>query len=269
MGDVLADGGKRGKARAAPRGPEVEDNDLALQVGEGLEAGFRGPFEIQCRGLLSGERVQLGFRFGRLIHRGEDARDRLRLFGAGEVILQRREQLPRGGLVVDTSIKPTLGVQTKSCGEARRAVWQDGSAIATLTSIIVNAGIIVDFAQFVAALVYYAGPKNGEIKVARLMLLFGLASTVGSAMVCSALSQSKFARLFGGPSCGFVVVWRKLGCAFAVITRRWHDRQVQVGRTTRPMGTHAVPVEGRRHQEVDESLSYASVAASEPARSGW
>lgn len=47
MGGELADLRKRRDARAAPRGPKIEDDDFPLEVGQRLEAGEGGPFEVE------------------------------------------------------------------------------------------------------------------------------------------------------------------------------------------------------------------------------
>jgi hypothetical protein len=56
MGGELADLRKRRDARAAPRGPKIEDDDFPLEVGQRLEAGEGGPFKVELASLALARR---------------------------------------------------------------------------------------------------------------------------------------------------------------------------------------------------------------------
>ena len=99
--DFLADLREGGDARAAPRGPEVEDDDPAAEVGEGLEAGLGRPLEMQFRCGLADEGVLGGLHFGLVVQLGEQLVHGLGRLGPGKVPFQGQQQFARLGLVVD------------------------------------------------------------------------------------------------------------------------------------------------------------------------
>jgi len=90
-----------------------------------------------------------------------------------------------------------------------------------------------DFTKSVDALVYYIDPENEEMKIAYPTLLFDRNITDGRAMMCSILTLTignnqgmgdveygkiydmyfppAYLRLFDGPSCSVVDMWRILG----------------------------------------------------------
>merc|ERR1712226_554606 len=101
------------------------------------------------------------------------------------------------------------------------------------TGTNVNVCTTDDFTKSVDALVYYIDPENEEMKIAYPIELFDRNITDGRAMMCSVLTLSignnqgmgdveygkiydiyfppKYLRLFDGPSCSVVDMWRILG----------------------------------------------------------
>merc|ERR1712004_617681 len=101
------------------------------------------------------------------------------------------------------------------------------------TGTNVNVCTTDDFTKTVDALVYYIDPENEEMKIAYPNALFDRNITDGRGMMCSVLTLSignnqgmgdvdygkiydiyfppKFLRLFDGPSCSIIDMWRILG----------------------------------------------------------
>ena len=101
------------------------------------------------------------------------------------------------------------------------------------TGTNVNVCTTDDFTKSVDALVYYIDPENEECKIAYPNLLFDRNITDGRAMMCSVLTLSignnqgmgdveygkiydiyfppQYLRLFDGPSCNVIDMWRILG----------------------------------------------------------
>merc|ERR1711988_952120 len=101
------------------------------------------------------------------------------------------------------------------------------------TGTNVNVCTTDDFTKSVDALVYYIDPENEEMKIAYPTALFDRNITAGRAMMCSILTLTignnqgmgdveygkiydmyfppKYLRLFDGPSCNIVDMWRNLG----------------------------------------------------------
>jgi ribulose-bisphosphate carboxylase large chain len=103
------------------------------------------------------------------------------------------------------------------------------------TGTNVNVCTTDDFTKSVDALVYYIDPENEEMKIAYPTMLFDRNITDGRAMMCSVLTLSignnqgmgdveygkiydiyfppRYLRLFDGPACNIVDMWRILGRA--------------------------------------------------------
>merc|ERR1712224_321837 len=101
------------------------------------------------------------------------------------------------------------------------------------TGTNVNVCTTDDFTKSVDALVYYIDPEAEEMKIAYPNLLFDRNITDGRAMMCSVLTLTignnqgmgdveygkiydiyfppKYLRLFDGPACNIVDMWRNLG----------------------------------------------------------
>ena len=101
------------------------------------------------------------------------------------------------------------------------------------TGTNVNVCTTDDFTKSVDALVYYIDPENEEMKIAYPTMLFDRSITDGRAMMCSVLTLSignnqgmgdveygkiydiyfppPYLRLFDGPACNIVDMWRILG----------------------------------------------------------
>jgi ribulose 1,5-bisphosphate carboxylase large subunit-like protein len=116
------------------------------------------------------------------------------------------------------------------------------------TGTNVNVCTTDDFTKSVDALVYYIEPENEEMKIAYPTMLFDRNITDRPAMMCNVLTLSignnqgmgdvdgkiydiyfppAYLRLFDGPSCNILDMWRVLDRSLAWWPRRWHDHQAE------------------------------------------
>lgn len=109
MRGEFADVGEGGDAGAAPRGPEIEDDDFAAEVREGLQAGKGAPGEVQLGSGFADEGCFGEFGFRGAVEIGDEAVGIGALLGGGEVGFEAEEEFAGlGGVTEDLGVQGGL-----------------------------------------------------------------------------------------------------------------------------------------------------------------